>query len=172
MARSNAGGLNVGRAAFLIVVGLLIGVFVLSQDGRGGSTASVRSTPSIPIPDFTTSTTTRRLAVPTTAPLRAPGSFKSVAINATNTDGVAAKATERLRTSGYNPIAPGSAPASVRAATKTSSILFVAGFNAEALKLAEVFGLPPTAIRPMTSPPSPAVKDASLVVLVGPDLKF
>jgi len=177
MARAGAGGLNVGRAALLIVVGLLIGVYVLNQGDDTPSAASFdRSTVStIDITDLTAAptTTVRKAATPTTVALRAPASFTSVAVNATNTGGVGAKATAKLQAAGYNAIAPGDATRSVKAQTKTSAILFAPGFEREAAAVAALFQLPSTALRPFTSPPpSPSVKSASIVVLVGPDIKI
>ncbi len=171
MARAGAGGLNVGRAALLIVVALMIGIVVLNQDNVGNST------PALDVPNETvetaTTSTTRRLTTPTTVALRPANSFKTIAINATNTSGVAARATTKLNGAGYNAVAPDSAPASVKAATKTSAVLYAPGFEREAQAVAALFQLPATAVRALTTPhPSTAVKDASVVLLVGPDLKI
>lgn len=176
MARAGAGGLNVGRAALLIVTGLVIGVFVLNQGDDTPSAASFdRSTvTTIDITDLTSPpTTVRKAATATTLGLRAPASFTSVAINATNTGGVGAKATAKLQAAGYNAIAPGDATAAAKKDTKASAILFAPGFEREAAAVATLFQLPQTAVRALTSPPpSTAVKNASIVVLVGPDIKL
>ena len=174
MARPGAGGLNVGRAALLIVVALVIGVFVLNQgdDVPSASSFDLPTNTTVDLPDLTSPTTVARAASsPTTLATRAPSSFKSIAINATNTSGVAAKATTRLTTAGYNALAPGDATASVKANTKSSLVMYAAGFQREAAVVASLFGLPASAVVPITvPPPSTSVKDASIVVLVGPGL--
>jgi len=156
------------------VIALVIGVFVLNQGDDVPSAASFDvPTTSVSLPDLTTSTTRRSAAVATTAAVRAPSAFKSIAVNATNTGGVAAKATSKLTAAGYNALAPGDATATVKASTKTSLVLYAAGFEREAALVASLFGLPSAALKPLTNPPpTPAVKDASIVVLVGPDLKL
>lgn len=172
MARPGAGGLNVGRAAGLIVAGLLIAVFVLNKGDDVPSVASGKTNTSIDLSDITTPTTTRS-ATPTTLALRPKASFKTVAVNATNTGGVGAKATTRLTNDGYNALAPGDAAPTLKAATKATAVLHLAGFEREAAQVAALFGIPQTAVRLLTSPPpSTAVKDASIVVLIGPDLRL
>ena len=177
MARAGAGGLNVGRAAILIVVALFIGIFVLKQGDDAPSLSSSDLSPNTTIPtiDDTSDTTAPRVAVtvPTTVATRVPNSFKTIAINATNTGGVGGKATTKLTAAGYNALAPGDATSSVKASTKTSLVLYAAGFEREAALVVSLFGLPSSALRPLTTPPpSVAVKDSSIVLLVGPDLKF
>lgn len=175
MARPGAGGLNVGRAAFLIVVGLVIGGFVLSQGDDVGSVDSfdVPTNTTLTVPTGLPTQSTVRASSPTTAGVRSPASFTSIAINATNTSGVAGKATQKLLANSYNAVAPGDATASVKASTRTSVIYYAPTFEREAIAVATLFGLPATAVKPLpTPPPSTAVKTASIVVLVGPDLKL
>jgi hypothetical protein len=148
---------------------------VLSQGGDGRPAASFNLPTNTTLPDstFVTSTTLRASSPPVTAGVRTPSSFVSIAVNATNTSGVAGKATTKLQSAGYNAVAPGDATPTVKAATKSSVVYYVPGFEREGAAVASLFGLPATALKPLpTPPPSTSIKDAKVILLVGPDLRL
>ena len=166
--------MHVGKAAALIIGAFVIGFIVLNVDGAGGG---------IPVSsgnggDAVTNTTLAQsddtvAATTTTAALRQPATIKVVAINATQTSGVARRATEKLQAAGYNALTPGNATAEFKATNPTSVVYVVtAGYEHEAVAVAAVFNLPASAVRQMpTASPSPDIKaGTNIAVIVGTGL--
>ena len=165
--------MHVGKAAAIIVVGLLLGVIVLRDNGFGGgsiSSADVREA----IEDSFTETTLASDEDDTTdttlSALRAPATIKVIAINATGQAGKAGQATTRLQQAGYNALQPGNATQAVTNSRPVSVVYVVtSGYDNEARTVAALFGLPPSAVRALPTPsPSPDITDnANIAVLVG-----
>lgn len=102
----------------------------------------------------------------TTPAARPPAEVKVLSANATRTEGAAARITETLRLAGYFVVPPTDAPRQ-----DASVIHFTPGYEVEAQVIAETLGVPLTAVRPLpTPPPIPDLRDAHVLVLVGPEL--
>lgn len=170
-----AGNVHIGKAATVIVVGLLLGVIVLRSDGSaGGTSLSAAERAAAAASAENTTTTLRRSSgnssASTTIALRAPSTIKVIAINGTKVAGQAGKATTKLQDATYNVLAPGNATAAVRN-TNPASVVYVVtpGYEREAAALAAVLGLTPASVKPLPSPsPSPDIKNGvNIAVLVG-----
>lgn len=174
MGRPAGATVHVGKAAALIIGAFIIGFIILNVDGTGGG---------IPVSsgggggDAVTNTTVRQddtsETTTTTAPLRQPATIKVVAINATQTSGVARKATEKLMAAGYNALTPGNATDAFKATAPTSVVYVVTpGYENEAIAVAAVFNLPASAVRAMpAASPSPDIKaGTNIAVIVGTGL--
>lgn len=168
--------MHVGKAAALIIGALVLGFIVLNVDGTGGGIpVSAGDTSAI---DSSTNTTAADSgddveSTTTTVALRAPATIKVVAINATNTSGIARRATEKLQTAGYNALTPGNATTEFRATNPTSVVFVVSpGYDREAAAVAAVFGLPASAVRQMpAASPSPDIKaGVNIAVIIGTGL--
>jgi len=173
MARPAGGStVHVGKAAVLIVVGVLVGIIVLRSDGSSGtslSAAAAREAAENALTNTTLDDDDDDVTA-TTVALRAPASVKVIAINGTRTAGQGAKATTKLQNALYNAVAPGNATEAVRA-TNPASVIYVVtpGYEREAAAVAAVLGLPASAVRSLPSPsPSPDIKgDVNIAVLIG-----
>ena len=87
MARAPGGTVHVGKAAAIIVVGLVLGVIVLRSDGSGAGVPVSAGTGTGSEVSLTTTTVKRTSNTPTTAALRDPSTVKVIAINGTKTAG-------------------------------------------------------------------------------------
>jgi hypothetical protein len=168
-------GIQVGRAAILLVVATLIGLALLhrgSGGGRGGGLAvdggntTATSAATIPTTQFSppgSSNTTGTQA------LRAKADIKVIVANGTGTSGLASTVSTSLRTKGYNTLASTNSNQKVTATV----IDFAPGYDADAAVMAGLLGLPPTAVKPMPPTaqlPVPALNGANILVVAGPEL--
>jgi hypothetical protein len=124
-------------------------------------------------PSITTSTLDRNAPPPTDLttttlpPPRQAGEVTVLVANGTRTDGEGAKVADVLRQAGYQ--APEATDTAAPA--DASSVFFIDGYQADAVQIANVLGLPATAIAPLG--PTPPVGDlgaAQVLVVTGPDL--
>lgn len=171
MARAPGASVHLGKAAAIIVVGLILAVIVLRSDGSGAGVAVSAGTNTRSETSITTTTVKRSTrTTATTTPLRDPATVKVIAVNGTKTSGQGAKATTKLQDANYNAIAPGNATAAVRA-TNPATVIYVVtpGFEREAAAIAALFGLTPTSVKPLPSPsPSTDIKNGvNIAVLIG-----
>ncbi|HWW54434.1 MAG TPA: LytR C-terminal domain-containing protein, partial [Acidimicrobiales bacterium] len=104
----------------------------------------------------------------TTAPPRSPAQVSVLVANGTNVNGAANRIKSQLLQDGYNTV--GTSNATTNSAA-TTSVYYVAGYQAEAALLAGALGLAPTAAQAMPAPsPVSDTKNANIVVVVGADL--
>lgn len=159
-------GMQPGRGAALLVVAVLLGVVLLNaaddappERVSAGSSDNGSSETTLPTEASTTTVAT--------LPPRAPAEVKVIAANGTATKGVARKATDLLKASGYNVLSPTDATAKAAA----SNVYFVGDFQREAEAVAAGLSLPATTVQPFPTPPPIAdARGASVIVVVGPDL--
>ena len=152
------------RGAFLLAVAVIMGILLLHAFDRGTgafNTALRTTTPRLPSATFVAPTST------STVPLRAPATVKVLAANGTSTAGAGTLVGTRLKQAGYNILA---ATNTTKPAT-VSIVGFAPGFEREARVVAQLLGLPDTAVQPIPTPaPVADVRGADLLVVVGPDL--
>ena len=97
---------------------------------------------------------------------RPPGEVNVLVANATRTEGLASRITERLRVAGYMVKPPTDAPKE-----DASVVHFASGYEVEAQIVAETLELPPSAVQPMPTPaPVSDLREAHVLVLAGPEL--
>ena len=97
---------------------------------------------------------------------RPPGEVNVLVANATRTEGLASRITERLRVAGYMVKPPTDAPKE-----DASVVHFASGYEVEARIVAETLELPPSAVQPMPTPaPVSDLREAHVLVLAGPEL--
>lgn len=153
-----------GRAAMLLGAAVLVGLLLLNSTDA----EPVAVTATTAADSFTDDTLPGEDEVPddTTPDVRPPGEVKVLVANATRTEGAAGRVTEKLRLAGYNVVPPTDAPKE-----DASVVHFAAGYEAEAQVIAQALELPPTSVQPMPEPaPISDLRDASVLVLVGPEL--
>ncbi len=110
-------------------------------------------------------------AAPDTAPaapiLRSPAEVKVLVLNGAQTQGIAARGTEALLAASYKTAAPKNARNQ-----RPSAVLYVEGYEAEALAVAAVFG---PGLEGLVQPLDPAdlpiddTQESSIIVILGPD---
>ena len=157
-------GVAAGRAAALLAVAVVLGVVLLNaaddvprqRSSAGGATeTTMRSV-----------TTTTMVTTTTTTPARQPKDVKVIPANGTAVKGAASKVRDMLREAGYNVLAPGDAKRA-----DASAVYFTAGYDREAVAVAEVLGLPTSAAKPVpAAPPVTDLRGANVAVVVGPEL--
>ncbi len=157
------------RGAFLLAVALVLGIVLLQKFDTG----QVPFSTSVDV-DAGSVTTGRAPSVsvlpPTTSrAARPPDQVKVLAANASNIDGLAGKTTTFLTNNGYNALAPINATRSL----DNSLVLYKPDFEPEARALAQLFGLPATAVKPLDdSAPVNETRNADVVVVAGEDLRL
>lgn len=176
MGRPAGATVHVGKAAVLIIGAFVLGFIVLNVDGFGGG-ASLSAGTRAAIDAITNTTVAESNdeveSTTTTLALRQPATVKVVAVNATNTSGIARRATEKLQAAGYNALTPGNATTEYRATNPTSVVYVVTeGYEREAVAVAAVFNLPASAVRQMpATSPSPDIKPGTnIAVIIGTGL--
>lgn len=156
-------GVAAGRAAMLLGVAVLLGLLLLNTTDAEGPRVTTRTTLDGSDPTVPGSEDDPLDTLPAARP---PGEVKVLSANATRTEGAGAKVTERLRLAGYNVVPPTDAPRQ-----DATVIHFTPGYEVEAQVIAEALGVPLTSVRPLPTPaPIPDLRDAHVVVLVGPEL--
>ena len=157
-------GVAGGRAAMLLGTAVLVGLLLLNStdaeqvsvspttlvDGSGGEDLpGADEVPDDPTPEA-----------------RPPGEVKVLVANATRSEGAASRVTEKLRLAGYNVVPPTDA-----AKEDATIVYFTTGYEAEAKIVAQALELAPTAVQPLPAPPPISdLRDATVLVLVGPEL--
>lgn len=160
-------GAAMGRGVLLLALALVIGVVLLNatDEEPPGTTVSSSSRQQGESAGGDGATTTTAAPTTTVAPLRAPKDVKVIVANASEVKGAAGRASEVLKTAGYNALAPTNATA-----TPASAVYFTGGFDREAAALASALQLPGTAVKALPSPsPVPDLKTANVLVVLGAD---
>lgn len=166
------GGAAAMRGFLLIGVGVLIGAALLINSyggsngpldtsskkttgtGRGATTTTVRG-------GGATSTSLTPVSHP-------PAEVKVLVLNGSGKAGVAKAGADALKPAGFTTLDPTNAKATVA----TSVVYAAAGFEADAITVAGLLGLAPTAVKPLASPPPAEIgdpADAAVVAVLGPD---
>lgn len=156
-------GVAAGRAAMLLGVAVLLGLLLLNTSDAEAPRLTTRTTLDESGPTVPGDEDEPIDSAPTARP---PGEVKVLSANATRTEGAAGRITEKLRLAGYLVVPPTDAPRQ-----DATVIHFTPGYEVEAQIIAEVLGVPLPSVRPMPTPtPIPDVRDAHVLVLVGPEL--
>ena len=158
----SAGGAAL-RGAGLLALAVILGI-VLLRNGGGDPYSRALRTVASPTPEVTVHAPT---ATTITVPVRNPGDIKVLPANGTTVSGAGLATFNRLKAAGYDVLAASNtdSPAS------TSNVLFNPGFDREARVLAQLLGLPDSAVQAMpTPPPVGDTRGADVIGVVGPDL--
>ena len=177
MSRQSGDGVGGGAAAMrgflLIGVGVLIGAVLLINSYGGGSSGPLdtSSGKTSGAGRGATSTTVKGGGGTTTAvtPVSHPAAeVKVLVLNGSGKSGVAKAGADALKPAGFTTLDPTNAKSTVA----TSVVYATAGFEADAIAVAALLGLPPTVVKPLTAPPPAEIgdpADAAVVVVLGPD---
>ena len=92
-------GTAAARGAFLLVVAVVLGIVLLQAADKGTSSRGLTTGTRATTPPTTVPT-------PTTVATRAPADVKVLAVNGTPTAGLVSRVSNKLRTAGYNVLAP------------------------------------------------------------------
>ena len=147
------------------MVALLLGIILLRGMGPSDEDSqAVRSSrPGGEAPARATTTRPGATTTTTTRPLHPPAEVKVLVLNASNVRGAGGRAADVVRRAGYNVLAPDNTRAVSR-----STVEFAPGFDADAAAVAALLDLGLSSVQPLTSVAN--VRDANVVVFVGPDL--
>jgi hypothetical protein len=160
----SAGGAAL-RGAGLLAVAVILGIILLRNGGGDPYSRAVRTAAS-PTPEVTVRPPT---ATTITVPVRTPDQIKVLPANGTNTAGAGTTVFTRLKQAQYNVLAATNTTS--QGSATTSNVYFNPGFEREARVVAQLLGLPDSAVQPMpTPPPVSDTRGADIVVVVGPDL--
>jgi hypothetical protein len=148
----------------LIGAAIVVGLVLLSQGFKSDNTAS-RGNPGT---TTHTSTTTHATATTVVQPHDA-AQVKVLVLNGVNKAGIAKAAGDQLKAANYTVLPGANANGGPY---DTSTVYFVAGFDADAQTIAAKLGLTPAAAQPLPSPPPASVADpadANVIVIIGKD---
>jgi len=160
----SAGGAAL-RGAGLLAVAVILGIILL-RSGGGDPYATAVKTGVAPTPEVTVP---RVVPTTITVPVRTPAQIKVLPANGTSTAGAGLTIFNRLKQAGYNVLAATNTTS--QGSATTSNIYFNPGFDREAAVVAQLLGLPDSAVQPMpTPPPVSDTRGADIIVVVGPDL--
>jgi hypothetical protein len=167
------GGAAAMRGFLLIGVGVLIGAALLINSYGGGSSGPLdtSSNKTSGTGRGATSTTVRgggATSTTLTPVSHPPAEVKVLVLNGSGKAGVAKAGADALKPAGFTTLDPTNAKSTVA----TSVVYAAAGFEADAIAVAGLLGLPPTVVKPLTAPPPAEVgdpADAAVVAVRGPD---
>jgi hypothetical protein len=170
--RDGAGGGAAAMRGFLLIgVGVLIGAALLINSYSGGSTGPLDTSSGQTTGTGKGATSTTGVGGSTTMPapvLHPPASVKVLVLNGSGKSGVAKAGADALKPAGFTTLDPTNAKSTVA----TSVVYAAPGFEADAIAVAGLLGLPPTAVKPLTVPPPAEVgdpADAAVVAVLGPE---
>jgi hypothetical protein len=161
------------RGVILVAVAVVLGAILLIKGGGIGfdqtdQELTIDAGGDTPAAESTTTTT-----APAPSTSVAPASLKVVALNGAGINGYAGSAQQFLSVAGYT-----STTAATAATQTTSTIVYYApGYEADALAVAELFGLDATSVQPIPDGTQLArdaadlPTDTNVVVLLGPDVQ-
>jgi hypothetical protein len=154
------------QAVVVLVVGAALGLVVagVPRVNRGQTrliTATTATVAAVPSTAADTTTTT-----PTTRPVRPPQDVRVRPYNGTTVAGLTSDVFDKLAAAGYAMV-----PGAFGPKGGATRIRFQPGFDLEALAVASLLGMPPTAVAPVGDIPElDGVEEADVVVVVGDDL--
>ncbi len=168
---------RLGQLAAVVVAGSALGLAIAGVPDRSrdeplrltpaDTVPPVTEPPDVPTTTSTTSPPPTAATTATTAAVRGPGEVRVMALNASNTGGVAGRVGARLQAAGYVVVPPGPNPRRF----DNAFLLYRRGFEREAVALAALLGLSPSVARPMgEQAPVPVPAGVDVTVVVGDDL--
>jgi len=173
-------GVNAARGIAVIIGAVLLGVFLMvrgvddNNNAVAAEEASPTSTPAVaddaaPEPVVTTQPVEEAPVDDSLGAQRNPSEVLTLALNGTSPlqSGVAGGTRDRLQAAGYGVAAPKNADTA-----GPSVILYVDGFESDALAIAELFGVDAAAVvRPFDAATSPIAdtQSANVIVMAGSD---
>ena len=166
-------GVAVGRAAVLLLVAVVLGIFLLNKvDDQGGTTVAQTSDTTVADDDGATTTT----VPPTTTTVRTakdPATVKVLAVNGTTTTGIGARSKEVMLAAKYNTLTPTDAKTKP---VKATVFYYKPGFDVDAVAVAALFGMAPATTKPLPADAANLLKEtrnlanADIVVMAGEDI--
>lgn len=169
-------GLGLLAAAVVLAVGLL-NASDAQEPGQAVTTAEPGTTapaaPAAPASSTAPSSPTSDSLVPPASTPPAPrprGEVRVLPANATRVAGAGTRTKDLLAGAGFNALAAADATAAAKERAGPTAVYFTPGYEAEAGEVAAELRLAPTTVAPLPSPPPVAnVRDANVVVVIGPD---
>jgi hypothetical protein len=161
-----AAGGSGGRGVLLLAIAVVLGIIILQATDDGGGSSDVATETEVASP-----TTTSEAPATTLPQLRAPAEVKVLPANGTQVSGLGARVGDELKAKGY--IDTLSAVSANTTSAATTSVEFSGPeYAADAVGVANNLGLPPSAVKPLSSPPPVSdTRGAHVVVVAGQDLE-
>lgn len=158
------------RGILVLAVVVVLGLLLLAKAAPSSSTTiATRKHPGPTTPTTAPPTTEKpTTTTPTTLGPSRPASQVKVQV-ANGTGGKIAKAAglkgAKLKAKGYDTLSPANATA-----RPTSAVYFAPGYQADAVAVGAVLGIPPTSVLPVPTPaPVPNAAQANVIVMLGQD---
>ncbi|MGH2474096.1 MAG: LytR C-terminal domain-containing protein [Candidatus Limnocylindrales bacterium] len=163
---------NPARGIVLLAAAVVLGLFLLRaiDDSSSSDDISTATTDTTAANGEATDTTAAEDGgdTTTTAPLRQPAEIVVRVANVSGVSGAAGAKTEQLAAAGYQTVEATNGPEGQQ--LDATQVLFVDGFQGEAVALAEALGAPADGVAAMPAQPPADPGGAQLVVMLGTDL--
>ena len=143
----------------IVVVAVLLGLILLTKGYGSGSSEVSPATQESSKAAIVVSTTTTLVANP-------PASVKVKVVNATNVQGLATKARDRLQGAGYTQVTVGDSPKP----QERTTVYYVAGSQGDGQAVAKALGLNLDQVLQIPEPPPTELVGATVLVMAGLDL--
>lgn len=143
----------------IVVVAVLLGLILLTKGYGSGSSE-------ISAPGQSSSDTTVVVSTTTTLVANPPASVKVKVVNATNVQGLAVKARDRLQGVGYTQVTVGDSPKP----QERTTVYYVAGSQGDGQAVAKALGLNLDQVLQTPEPPPAELVGATVLVMAGLDL--
>ncbi|MDP1820043.1 MAG: LytR C-terminal domain-containing protein [Acidimicrobiales bacterium] len=170
--RSTEPTANPARGAVLVGLAVVIGLFLLRNGldttttvASPGDTSSDSGDAGTDEGDTTDEGTEDTVA---TTPVRPPSQVPLIVLNGSGVGGAAKRFSTAFSAAGYQLTNPDGANATAN--VPATQVLFVPGFEQEALAVATAIGVPATSVAPLGVTEPGSIANAQVVVVVGPDL--
>lgn len=167
-------GVAVGRAAMLLLVAVVLGIFLLNKvDDNGATTVAQTDDPVLDEGDGDVTTTTVPATTTTVKTAKDPTTVKVLAVNGTTTTGIGARTKEVMLAAKYNTLTPTDAKTKP---AKTTTFYYKPGFDADAAAVAALFQMAPAQTKPLPADAANLLKEtrnlanADVVVIAGEDI--
>jgi hypothetical protein len=153
----------------LLLVAFIIGVAILRSTDPDGSSSGAAARSETTTTKASRSSTTALPVTTTPLPARPAAEVKVLPVNSSGIAGIGGKTGDQLRAAGYaNTLA--AVNSTSESPASSSTIEYAAGAEADALAIAKLLGLQPTAVKPLDAPPVDDTRGAEVVVLIGGDI--
>lgn len=151
----------------IVAIAVVLGVVVLHHSGPSTASTTVATTGTTAAPAVAPTTTTAPTPRAASGSARPPNQVLTLVANGTKTAGAGARISAALQRAGYDVLPATNSNSSAN----SSAVYYTAGYDRDAVAVAGVIGLGPSAVQPApTQSPVSNPHNARVIVVIGPDL--
>lgn len=157
----------------LLLIAVVLGIFLLNKVDDGASTTVAQTEDTVVEDDPAVTTTTLPATTTSVKAARDPSTVKVLAVNGTSTSGLGARTKDVMLAAKYNTLQPTDAKTKP---VKTTTFYYKPGFDADAVAVAQLFGMAVAQTKPLPADAANLVREtrnlanADIVVLAGEDI--